>query len=122
MLRQEKEVMLGVENGLRRAVVREITPLLAGKLHQVVLGALDTAGEALTARELADLLVGDAALKLELLQDCCDLGPEVRELGGLAFLQLWEAFEEVNAPFLERLAATLRASATRPAGGEDATT
>lgn len=112
MLRKELTVSIGHEPDVVRTVVREITPLQAEKLHRIVLGALETAGERVTARELADLLVGDAHCKLELLQECCELGEQVRELGALAFMQLWEAFEEANAPFLERLAGMLRTSAT----------
>lgn len=119
MLRQEQSVTLGREPDTLQTRVREITPLLAEKLHHVVLGVLEDTRESITPRELADLMVGDAGLKLELLQECCDLGEKVHELGAMAFLQLWQAFEEINGPFLERLAGMLRQSARNLPGQAD---
>ncbi len=107
MLRNEKTVELQVNGHSRRIVVREITPLLAEKLHAVVLSGVEQGREALTAKGLADIMVGDARGKLDLLRHCSDLGEEVHELGGHAFMLLWSAFEEVNTPFLELLARTM---------------
>lgn len=127
MLRQELTACIGLVPETREVVVREITPLQAEKLHRVLLEGLEKNAQGITARELADLMVGDAGLKLELLQQCSDLGQEIHDLGALAFMQLWEAFEEVNAPFLERLAgmlqsgaAMVQADASRKAGEQDA--
>ena len=94
-------------------LVREITPLLAQKLHSVLLDGLETPHKDVTAKDLANLLVGNARLKLELLQECCDLEQEVHSLGALAFMRLWQAFEEVNTPFLEHLGNLLQRAAPR---------
>lgn len=103
MLRHGKTVELHVNGAKRLVRVLEITPLLAERLHAVILSSVEQGDAPITARDVADLMVGDARGKLELLQECSDLGPEVQELGGQAFMLLWRAFEEVNAPFLELL-------------------
>ncbi len=103
MLRHGKTVELQVNGHARRVMVREITPLLAERLHAVILSGVEQGDAPITAKDVADLIVGDARGKLELLQECSDLGPEVQDLGGHAFMLLWRAFEEVNAPFLELL-------------------
>lgn len=103
MLRHGKTVELHVNGATRLVMVREITPLLAERLHAVILSGVERGDAPITAKDLADLMVGDARGKLELLQECSDLGPEVQDLGGHAFMLLWRAFEEVNAPFLELL-------------------
>jgi hypothetical protein len=103
MLRHGKTVELQVNGHTRLVMVREITPLLAERLHAVILSGMEQGDAPITAKDVADLMVGDARGKLELLQECSDLGPEVQDLGGHAFMLLWRAFEEVNAPFLELL-------------------
>lgn len=132
MLRRQKVVTLDtlptIEGGQQESLgvlVREITPLLAPLLHKAVLGAIGSSEESengpktLSMRDVADMLLGDPELKLQLLEACCDLGEEVRNIGGYTFLQLWEGFEEVNAPFLERLVASLNLPPTQE---EDAAT
>lgn len=111
MLRLEQRVLLGPPEAQQETVVREITPLMAAQLHQVLLQGLEQAPERFTVQSLADLFMGDVGAKLELLEQCCDLGAEVRGLGALAFVQLWQAFEAVNAPFLAELGRQLGATA-----------
>ncbi len=107
MLRHGKVVELSVNGHTRRVTVLEITPLLAERLHAVILSGVEQGEAPITTKDVADLIVGDARGKLELLQECSDLGPEVQDLGGHAFMLLWRAFEEVNAPFLELLGQTM---------------
>jgi hypothetical protein len=121
--RHETTIIMGEDADARSVTVREITPGQALLFHKAVLAgpAGADAGVALdSAAAVADLLVGDTDVKLQLLASCTSLGDEVYELGAAAFMRLWRGFEEVNTPFLDELAQKLRQGAQTLAAAERA--
>jgi len=106
--RHETTILLGEGADARPVTLREITPGQALLFHRAALGGAERAAALQSAADVADLLVGDADAKLQLLAACASLGDEVYELGAAAFMRLWRAFEEVNAPFLDELALRLQ--------------
>ncbi len=124
--RKSVTILVGDGDEALTVEVREVTPGLCELFHKAMLGGISAGAQLDNAAALADMLVGDTATRLELLEACTSLGAQVHELGAAAFLQLWQALEEVNAPFfgllLERMRQASRlmntARSTQPRPGD----
>lgn len=97
-LREQKTVTIGQGDEALPVVVKEVTAFEAGLINKAVLD-VDPGKKFKTVAEVANVILGDMAVKAKLLAECTSLGEEVNDLGGTVFLDLWDAFVEVNQSF-----------------------
>ncbi len=96
MLRAEKKITIQGQD----ITVREITPDLAETLYRAVLDQVEGRDIA-TMADVVRLVVGNTEQRMRIVEECTDLEAPRERLGASAFMELWDAIEEVNAPFFE---------------------